>query len=173
MSACAVARSVTADTRASYAARDRSRYNRDVTRRARTTDADACARSRRPTASSSRSALRISTGAVRSLGRPGKRPVLEPLVEHPEARPIPREDLEPVAATIAKEKEMARQRVEREALAHQRGQPVDRSPQIGRARREVDPDGRRDRQHVARSAATTARTRSADAPGRTCSAPHR
>lgn len=40
------------------------------------------------------------------LRRPGKRALLEPFVEHPEAGAIPRQDLEPVATPIAKKKEM-------------------------------------------------------------------
>src|SRR5438876_8112333 len=63
---------------------------------------------------------------------------------------------------------MAGEWVQREALPDERRQAVDGSPQIGRAGREINPNRGRQRQHGARSAVTTARTRSADAPGRTC-----
>src|SRR5581483_7899285 len=60
------------------------------------------------------------------LGRPRKRPALEPLVEHPEAAVISRQDLETIGAAIAKQKEMAGQRIEIEALAYERRQAIDR-----------------------------------------------
>src|SRR5262249_56449466 len=38
--------------------------------------------------------------------RPGKRPVLEPLVENPESGPIPRENFQPVAPAIPKQEQV-------------------------------------------------------------------
>ena len=96
--------------------------------------------------------------------RPRERPALKPLVEHPETAVIPHENLEAIATPIAEEEQMTRQRIEIEALAHQRRQSVDRASQIGRTGRDVDPDRRRDRQHDDRSARITARTRSGDVP---------
>src|SRR6266542_3663240 len=63
---------------------------------------------------------------------------------------------------------MAGQRIEREAVAHHCAQSINRA-EIGGARRQVDADGGRERQHAARSAVTAARTRSAEAPTRTWS----
>ena len=54
-------------------------------------------------------------------------------------------------------------------LTHQRGETVDRSPQIRRTRGEVDPHRGRQRQHGDRSASSTARTSSGEAPDRTTS----
>jgi hypothetical protein len=72
-------------------------------------------------------------------------------------------------ATIPKQKQMAGQWVEREALTDERRQADERSPQIDRPGRQVNPNRGRERQHSNRSAVTTARTRSAEAPVRTCS----
>jgi len=101
--------------------------------------------------------------------RPRERPTLEPFEEHPEARAIPHQDLQAVATPIAKQEEMARERIQREALAHQRGEAIDRSPEIGCACRQVDANGWREGQHGDRSALSVARTRSAGAPARTWS----
>jgi hypothetical protein len=69
--------------------------------------------------------------ARRRVCWPRKRALLEPLVKDPEARAIPREDLEPVPAAIPKQKEMARERIEREALPHQRASPsIDRRKSV-------------------------------------------
>jgi hypothetical protein len=43
------------------------------------------------------------------LGGPGERALLEPFVEHPEARAVPRENLQPIPAAIAKQEEMPRE----------------------------------------------------------------
>ena len=93
-----------------------------ITRRARTSGGGASAPGRRPTSSSARSVLRISTGLGRLVRRPRERPLLEPLVEDPEPGSIPRQDLQAVAAPIPKQKQMAGQRIQREALTHERRQ---------------------------------------------------
>jgi hypothetical protein len=102
------------------------------------------------------------------LGGPRKRPALEPLVEHPEPAVISRQNLEAIAATIAKQKQVPGQRIEIEALAHERRQAVNRSAEIGGAGRQVDLNRGGARQHADRRALTVARTKSAEAPARTC-----
>src|SRR5439155_11772169 len=76
---------------------------------------------------------------------PRERAALESLVEHPKPAVIPGENFETVAASIAKEKQMPRQGIEIEALTYQRGEPVDRAAQIGRAGRHVDANRGRQR----------------------------
>jgi hypothetical protein len=90
------------------------------------------------------------------VGGPREGAVLEALVEHPEARLIPDQDLHAVAASIAEHEQMARQRIEGKALADDLGQAIDGAPQVTGARRQVDPDGGRHAQHDGRRLATTA-----------------
>jgi hypothetical protein len=78
-------------------------------------------------------------GCVVLLCRPRKRATLETLVEHPEPALIPRQNCQPVAAPIAKEKQMARERIQIEAFTHQCGEAVNRPAQIRGAGRDVDP----------------------------------
>ena len=78
--------------------------------------------------------------ATRLVRRPGKGPLLEPLVEDPESGSVPCQHLQAVAAPIPKQKQMPGERVQREALPHKRRQAIDRSPQIGRPGRQVNPD---------------------------------
>src|SRR5262249_34378687 len=101
--------------------------------------------------------------------RPGERAALQAFVQDPEAPLIPREDLDAVAAPIPKQKQMAGKRVEREALSHQGGEPIDRTPQIGRSGGQVNPNGRRQGQHAARSVVSTVCTRAGDASAPMCS----
>ena len=108
--------------------------------------------------------------AAGRLGRPREGPLLQPFVEHPESRPVPGQDLQTIAAAIAKPEQMPRDRIQRHVLPHERRQPIDRTAEIGRPGDQVDPDGRRERQHA--KGATTARISSADAPDRTVGARH-
>jgi hypothetical protein len=62
--------------------------------------------------------------ARRRIRRPRKRALLEALIENPKPGSIPRKDLEAVAATIPKQKQMAGQRVQREALTDERRQAI-------------------------------------------------
>ena len=55
---------------------------------------------------------------------------------------------------------MPGQRIEREVIAYQRGEPVNRSAQVGGIRGQIDADGRGDRQHGDRKAVITVRIRS-------------
>jgi hypothetical protein len=63
------------------------------------------------------------------LARPGKRALLEPLIQNPESGVIPRQDLQPVPAPIPKQKEMTRKRIERQLLADERREAINRPPQ--------------------------------------------
>lgn len=76
------------------------------------------------------------------LGGPRERAFFQPFVQDPKSGLVPDQDLESVAAPIAKEKEMAGQGIQREALAHQRREPIDRASQIGGPGRHVDTDRR-------------------------------
>lgn len=100
------------------------------------------------------------------IGRPRERALLEAFVQDPKSGVIPDQDLQSIPAPIAKEKEMPRERIQIEALAHQRGQAINRAPQIGGPGGHVDPNRRRNRQHDARNADTTARTRSVEISAR-------
>src|SRR5205823_773512 len=108
---------------------------------------------------------RADGGATRSRAARA-RALLQSFVQNPEARAIPRQDLETVPASIPKEKEMARERVERQLLANQRGESINRPPQIGGAGRQIDPHGGRERQHAVRKTSSTRRTMSAEALAR-------
>jgi hypothetical protein len=112
-----------------------------------------------------RSPLRIVTGVARRPRPATQTSRARAACRAPRSRTvIPRENLETIAAPIAKEEEMTRQGIQVEALPHQGGQPVDGAPQIRRPGRHVDAHRGRERQHADRSALTAARTRSADAP---------
>src|SRR5437660_256458 len=103
---------------------------------------------------------------ARLLGWPRERALLQSFVQDPEARAIPRQDFETVSASIPKGKEMARERVERQLLADQRGESINRPPQIGGAGRQISPHGGRERQHAVRKTSSTRRTMSAEALAR-------
>jgi hypothetical protein len=105
---------------------------------------------------------------LKPLARERSSPKICLSVEDPEGAAVPRQDLDPVAAPIPKEKQMARERVEREALAHERRKPIDRTPQVGRARLQVDPDGGRQRQYAARNVVSTVCTSAGDASALIC-----
>ena len=72
----------------------------------------------------------LSSVVSKSLTRPGprERALLQPFVEHPEAAVVPHQNLDPIASTIAEEKQVARDGVASEALARQRRQAVNRLP---------------------------------------------
>ena len=70
--------------------------------------------------------------------------------------------LHAIASTVTKQERMARGRVKCLALAHQRCESVDRSPQVGGAGGQIDPNRRGDRQHGARRMCTTRRRVSTD-----------
>jgi hypothetical protein len=93
---------------------------------------------------------------------PGERPALQALIQDLKATVIPGQDLDTIAASIAKEEEMSGQWIKGEALADQRREPIDRTAQVRGAGREIDPNRRRDRQHDTRTACTTRRSVSAE-----------
>ncbi len=66
-------------------------------------------------------------------------PALEPLGVNAEAGPVPEQDLGALARRVHEEVAIARQRISREPLTHERAEPVEAFAQVGR--RAVRPDG--------------------------------
>lgn len=93
-------------------------------------------------------------------GRPLKRSALDPPIQQPEAVVIPEQHFELVALAVAKHKEAGRERIQAEALLHERGEGVDGLAQIYGAASQINVLGIRDRQHGAApaSACTTSRS---------------
>src|SRR5438067_5041627 len=103
----------------------------------------------------------------RVLHRPGEGPALEPFIQDPKSRLVPRQDLEPIPAPIAKEKQMAREWIQGQSLAHHCRETINRRTEIGRAGRHVNPHRRRQRQRHGRKTCTTRRSVSAEISSKT------
>ena len=93
----------------------------------------------------------------------GEAALFQPLVPQRKAVSIPVEHLHPVAAPVAKEKQVTRHRILAQLLTRHCGEAIERLPHVRRREAHKDPDRRRERQHP-RAAATTVRTSSAGAP---------
>ena len=68
----------------------------------------------------------VSTGrlSLADARRPGKSPFFQAFCTNPKPRPIKEKDLEPVAALIAEDKEMTRERVGFERTGNQGGEAI-------------------------------------------------
>ncbi len=87
---------------------------------------------------------------VRRL-RPGEGALLEPLVEHPEARPIPDEALQSISSPVAEDEEMTRVGIAESVTKDQRPKPVHGPAHVSGARQQRDADRRREGQHERRT----------------------
>ena len=122
-----------------------------------------CARST-PESNSSRSLLRSDHRRAVGLGRPRKRPALEPLVEHPEAALIPRENLQRGRRADC-ERETDAPRVDRDRSARAPARRGHRSSGADPSRRSPHRSAPPARASARAAAPTrTARSRSTEAP---------
>src|SRR5512135_716766 len=84
---------------------------------------------------------------VRRRGREAKGPAFQALVPVGQAVSIPVEDLDPIAAPVAEDIQVTRERVEPEGRPDQFGQTVEPFSHVGRLGAQEDPDGRGPAQH--------------------------
>src|SRR5262249_27252556 len=98
--------------------------------------------------------------AVTARGRELEAALFEPLVVDDEAVGVPKEQLEAVGDLVAKDEEMAGERIAGQAVADERCQGVEALAHVGGLSAQEDTHGRRQAQHAGISSATARSCRS-------------
>src|SRR5438034_8460302 len=98
-------------------------------------------------------------GLARAGGWPAEGPLLEALVDDDEAVLVPVQQLDAVAALVAKHEDVSGQGIGLQVLADLLGQAVKAAPQIDRLAAEPDADGGRKAQHGGTSSSTASSCR--------------
>jgi hypothetical protein len=73
--------------------------------------------------------------------RPGETPFLQPLGTDPESAPVPDEDLQPIALTVAEQEKVTAQRLTRQSIPDQTVQPFEALAHVGDSGGQIDPCG--------------------------------